>query len=75
MKQRNFIFSGIIIVLLAISVIAFRNNNTENFNIPTSTCCQKTLKDCLQQDLKTNRSEIYMESLSRQIILNIPLIH
>jgi len=69
MKQKNLILTGIIAFLLAISAIAFRSNPSDD--VKNQTCCKKPSGDCLQPDIKSNRSEIFMESLSRQIILNI----
>jgi hypothetical protein len=73
MKHKNLILTGIIAFLLAISAIAFRNTPSDDLNNPT--CCKKLNKDCLQPDFKSNQSEIFMESLSRQIILHIPFTY
>jgi len=73
MKHKNLILTGIIAFLLAISAIAFQS--TPSDDVKNQTCCKKLSGDCQQSDIKSNRSEIFMESLSRQIILSIPFTY
>jgi len=78
MKKKALALFTVIIVLSALSLIAFRPSSSPKAeSVPCSTtekatCCDKTMKDCQQKNKKTVTDDILVESLSRQFIFASP---
>lgn len=68
MKNKNWVISGLIAVLIASSFLIIGFSSHASAQKEKSTCCSQKMKDC---DGKMNRStsgDMIMENLSRQFL-------
>ena len=76
MKKKTWALLTVIIVLSALSLIAFKPSSSPKVEkavkTENTTCCDKTIKDCPKKSKMSTAEDNVVESLSRQFISIAP---